>query len=506
MQTLARVARWQRIGSLALGSIAALSCGWLVSGCEEEETTVEPDTWPAPFVNGSRLRAHVIDGGGDAVVFTGWYDRERETDCVFVDAEDGRLRCLPTMEEARAHYTQSDIVYRDASCTDAVRLVSGAVAQAPAEVLGDPVIVDPCDPSIAQYPVFELGDELALPDNQKFYFHDGGDCLEIGVDATVRKFALGPEVSASEFVGADFIVTYADGDRGGARRIVAEDGASVIVGVVDQTWGDCLLAGVGLDHGPCLPILVAWSIGEFADSACTEAIAYTSDLAPGGQDPSCADPEVIIAADWSGCVTELGLFEVGPRVDGTSYVTDTHGACVALEPNDRHANFELGAPIPEDQFLGLDREPRGAGRLQANYTVSDEGQRFWADAYTFFDTSLGVDCVVTELCDGTEACVPDVQRNNAYFTDDLCTKPVALAYWNADCGQPEPTRTVVGYGCLTDQSVLLLGGQAQLTAVYQLTGADCAPALLDQGPGFVYYDVIGTEPLSTFATLERRIE
>lgn len=46
--------------------------------------------------SGTRLRARMIVGADGSKELIGWYDKQREEECAFKSADEGKLRCVPT--------------------------------------------------------------------------------------------------------------------------------------------------------------------------------------------------------------------------------------------------------------------------------------------------------------------------------------------------------------------------------------------------------------------------
>lgn len=63
--------------------------------------------------SGTRLRRNLIVGEDGSREPVGWYDSQLMTDCSFVLAADGELRCLPMGPEI-----SFDMKYLDANCTE----------------------------------------------------------------------------------------------------------------------------------------------------------------------------------------------------------------------------------------------------------------------------------------------------------------------------------------------------------------------------------------------------
>ena len=57
---------------------------------------------------GGRLVPALVSSGASAALALGWHDKERDADCTFTLASDGKLRCLPTGAEANVFFTDSE--------------------------------------------------------------------------------------------------------------------------------------------------------------------------------------------------------------------------------------------------------------------------------------------------------------------------------------------------------------------------------------------------------------
>ena len=68
--------------------------------------------------SGSRLKARWLAADDGARHFQGWHDTERDADCAFQTAEDGKPRCLPFSASMNTSW------YADASCTRPIAYTS----------------------------------------------------------------------------------------------------------------------------------------------------------------------------------------------------------------------------------------------------------------------------------------------------------------------------------------------------------------------------------------------
>jgi hypothetical protein len=486
-RTMKRVRR-PGLGVLLLAGVAAGACG---GGSRPGS--------PA-FESGSRLRARIYDGG-EARAFIHWHDIQRDEDCSFARATDGVWRCLPD---------GNGIGYLDAACTSPFAVVPGA-NPAPSATRGDGQGGAACDGASSQYPVYAVGAPISV--TSVAFYRDGATCLQTTPpDASYDTYALGAELDPSAFVAAD-LVDEARGRRLAARIFKAEDGAIEIARILDVRRGqECMLPPLALDEGPCLPIDLAWSIGEFADAACSQPTAYTSSFAPGGVGPGCPGPGVAVSYEFSACgdVT-LGFNKLADAVS-TAYSLDQNGQCVA-DAIGGHMDYRLGAAIPATDFADLFHDAAGGGRLRsAEIAARDGGGGFMTESYLpFFDSQLNRRCAPMEFCDGSYHCLPtDLPQSAPYYADAACSQRLALAYTSPDCATAPPPTRVIFYppsgGCYTTATIYDLGAPRSPSEVWRLDSGGCVSAPTDQGAGFHYYAVGAQVPIDTYATVQLRTE
>jgi hypothetical protein len=185
------------------------SCGGVASTTPPDGGDAAAPVFPAAdYGSGSRLRAQTYRTADGDAIFHGWFDTKLNIACTFQLADDGVLRCLPSLNGY-------EVVYSDASCTTA-------------SVMLDHYGVDPPGPryatlqSCAGARAF-LGSDAPLTSTQTIFAPFPGDytCKPATDDFTT--FSITP-VDASAFVSAQTIIKPID-DTVGARVIVAEDGA-----------------------------------------------------------------------------------------------------------------------------------------------------------------------------------------------------------------------------------------------------------------------------------------
>jgi hypothetical protein len=117
-------------------------CGGLVLAagtCASGDALAADPAIPG-VVSGSRLRAMFYDGGGGALRLRGWFDSELGTQCNFLRARDGQMRCLPSPLAMFADTACAMPVWRTVGCEPTPRYVT-AFVPGPASVvyaLGEP--------------------------------------------------------------------------------------------------------------------------------------------------------------------------------------------------------------------------------------------------------------------------------------------------------------------------------------------------------------------------------
>jgi len=454
--------------------------GPLVVACSGRTTTRTsggPEVQTS-FASGARLRARVLDADGGATVFETWFDSELEQACSFLPAEDGFLRCLPWDAALATHFTATDGAYLDAACSEAVHLVRADVS-APALVLGDLTAGSDCAERGPPLPVYELGSPLPRPD--RVFVRDGDACDGFSLDSSIDVYSLGANVAAERFVGAEE-VRAPTGERLAVRVLLADDGAREPIGAYDTVHDEpCSLPPLGSQDGLCLPERIAWSIGNFADEACTEPVAYTSSLAPGGSsDPSCPPPSIVVEPSGQQGAPSVALFEVGePRV--SEFVRDpATGACSPLASS-AHLDFLVGAPIPTTAFASLTERRVGTGGLQIGYTATEQGTLLLPNG-DLFDGQLGVPCSVARDCDGARRCRPILPSAAPVYADPDCDRsPLAVLSRAALGDQPPPVAVEFRSdpSCeIASASFYRLGAPSDATKLFHPV-----PAATGEGPG-----------------------
>jgi len=146
-------------------------------------------TAKADPVSGSRLKAkfRTSDDGSKEYLSGVWYDSERQEDCVFATAADGKDHCLPPAESTLT-------LFADAACMQPMAVGSPGCAPKYAMMPES----SSCGKALVH--VYAIG---ATTTPSKVYVSAGGSCLEAGpADPNAAYYQVGAEVPASAFVGS----------------------------------------------------------------------------------------------------------------------------------------------------------------------------------------------------------------------------------------------------------------------------------------------------------------
>ena len=148
----------------------------------------------AANVSGTRLKPRSLSAEDGARHFAGWYDSERETECTFQRASDGKLRCLP------ASLTVNPAWYSDSACSKRLAYAfKGCSAQTTAS-LQESYCAGSTGSNVTVYAV-------GGPYTGHAYYTKSanGECTgaEVaGLGGTYELFSVGKEIAPSDFVAA----------------------------------------------------------------------------------------------------------------------------------------------------------------------------------------------------------------------------------------------------------------------------------------------------------------
>ncbi len=437
---------------------------------------------PLPeYKSGTRLRANLVGGQGDAKLFTGWYDKTLKANCAFALAEDGQQRCLPSGAELGSTYSDSACTLRAVVVTPTCKVPAFAVGEGTCEQ--GPVVlrVGSKLTTTLLYVKQKSGSCASLPAN-------GQDVYE-----AVAPVAAGDMVSAEESTG-----TSKDGLAVLSR--IAEDGAVETISAVDTEHAGLCDAKTG-NSGRCLPSQTAFEQTFFKDAGCkTSAAIYSSSTTSCGRTPSAV---LRPSGSASTCGdTAPSYAAVGAKVSGTVY--QNQGVCEAS--TETSASFyEVGQAMALTDFPALKNQETGSSRIQVRSATSSSGMHILDRG--LFDQDRSEECAPAPASDGATRCLPlSSSRNDVrYFSDAKCTKPIAFV--GSECTPPSSVRLVTNLATACGEynvRVFQVGEKTSPTTIYQSNGGSCDATPAPSGTDL--YRADEEIPASAFAEIESKTE
>jgi hypothetical protein len=431
------------------------------------------------FKSGTRLRARVDDGGGEAVALAALHDSTLDVDCTFTLASDGEWRCLPSRILTA--------LYLDENCTQMV--VRGDVdwehdvcqAQS-SQLITQAGNVDPVCRERTTSLVYRVG--AGLPDGVAFY-KDGTGCSSWGTQRCLYEVE---EVPASSFVRGE-LVTRLRSHGLGVDYQVYEDGAEVAATARDTVRDvTCSPYPLGTVQDRCIPSERAHSFNlEFEDSQCQAPVASDVSRSP------CAEAAVVVVWEANACggYTHT-LFERGPEVPSAFSPTDA--GCQALNGGSGTPAqppvwyYQIGAPLAPASLPPVESRRLDAGRIALNYYASAEAVPISLRQPVFHDTMLDIDCDALELADGSVRCAPhaygiDNVSNLGPYADAACSELLAFAPAPpTTCNPPGMFALFVSNSGIA--SVHVLGAPRALSSVFFLESGVCTSRPTSPGSYF----------------------
>ena len=448
------------------------------------------------YRSGSRLRARILDGGGDARIFVGWHDAQLDVDCDFrpvvtgAPGDDGRWRCLPRTSEIWTQDNQDDIVYLDAACTHAVRVDRQGKGTSPYVVVPSARVEPTCfgPPQVPPATVFARGDQVVVASSTILYEDGGHGCApSLATGRSLDAFELGAKASVAAFVGASEIVEPRS-DRLAARVRVADDGARETIGVHDRRRNAACDTGTAYvpAHGLCLPFATI-QLDQY-DATCAKGVAEAPEAA------TCA-PLVEIASVFSPttCSDTTSFYQVGAPFDGPrAYISnmDTGPTCVA-NPTTTGRYFAQGPLVPAGTYPSIAVQGLGDGPLRRECIVPADGTSpLFCHGLT--DPERG-SCLLLPFCDGQTRCVGSGVDtvDGSFFADAACTRRV-LGLPRDACGKTKaPAPLILEYSganaaCQDDELVTVVG---PYTGPLFMRDASNVCAVVPVAKGLDLYDV-----------------
>lgn len=449
--------------------------------------TVEPSDL---FGSGTRLEAVVRDGGQGAERFAYFHDTMLDQSCIFREASDGMLRCLPT------HFVFAP--FTDAGCTQRVAVVDTCKGPPPAYVYHEDEVI--CSAQPRKRDSFVVGNAVSI---STIYIGDSSSCLELtGFDLSeTTEYLLAP-ADPTMFAAATLSELEVDGGLGQRIATTADGAFQVVSGHDVGRDASCVPARV--DGDPLCLGLVAHS-----NQHSTSATCASQDVAVYYEDDGCGDPTAILKHTdaVNACdPDDLTVHEVGGELDVMSVYQDNGGNCSAVSSSSDNRFFQDGAEAAAGFVPALSETTIGGGRLQLDlYTSPDGAPLGYVETAKFWDTQRGEECSPRTMDDGTTIrCIPQAAHISAeathYFSDAACTTEV-LAVGQSACGSTPVYAALRAAGtCTTVLSSFHTVGAAFNGVVYEgdADGSNCI--LPAQPPNNTDFYEIGAEvPWTEFA-------
>jgi hypothetical protein len=430
----------------------------MAGGCPTEHTV--PPSIAAWFESGTRLRAHVLDGGDGAALLVDWRDTELDETCAFIDLEDGTKRCVPIPSNAAYR-----VVFSDAGCT-----VPAAIAYAtPLDYVHEPL------PSCSQSAIrvhtggTELGSLVA-------YQRIDGACIGETISGGTL-FSL-DAVDTTRFVSAT--VTLEQRGALAVEVLTAEDGAKQLGRAIDRDRAQpCTVSLVDFEETElfprCLPPNEHIVDGYFTTRDCSsdDGGAFYCSF-----DGCAAPPLGIRRTPSDACATPtFRLFEIGPAVP--SFADRMSEGCVEVSfgPCTFHPP---AAEIAPELFPELADGALGTGRLRALVRTAAGDPRPILGRNLFRDQERGELCRPMRFDDDVLRCVSidakPINYSETNYSDATCTQRVVTG---SGCGRPPPYALELDHaeGVIdVDAPVRALhrAGAAHIGDVYLLAGGTCS--------------------------------
>jgi hypothetical protein len=233
----------------------------------------------------------------------------------------------------------------------------------------------------------------------------------------------------------------------------------------------------------CLPIGEAGfdSVNViFADSACTEAVAYAPVLA--------CDSVAAYAVDYDDSDTCEGrgpkVYSIGSALDAPTTLYELSGGTCAETTVPPESQFYAAEELPPAEMVAGETEVVSVNdRLGVQMLVTADGARV---PYGLWDLTLDESCsaqTVGPAQDRSTYCLGKLAYASATYSDDTCSSPVARS-WSA-CGSPVllATFTTTDNICY-DITLYEVGEEVPAPAIHEVYSGTCTKASATGGDYF----------------------
>jgi hypothetical protein len=429
------------------------------------------ESWRASpiFRSGSRLRARIATGGGEAVAFGGFHDSELHVPCGFALAEDGEYRCLPEVADGR-------IRFLDAECTQPVYDPFGSAEG------------DGCTTSVGGLVTDWAGPDLTCNEAYRRRVYRVGEALEPAMAYDLGTSGCQPQsvmscphqvapLPAAMFLRGQFEAEPVDHDIA-IDWLEYDDGARVIGRLTDSVRQANCGPMPTLFADRCVPTDQAHVFGDiFSSEGCTGSfVALDFSREP------CTSSSVVIAWEMDECEDySLQAFQLGDAL--TSAFVATKAGCEKHASAPDQGFYAVGAPLSARELPPLRHALAGSARLAVRYYASADGKPLLYDDESFQDKQLDRPCHPEPFADGTQRCVPewkqigDVGQAGPFADADCTQRVVPLLAGTSICGgrDPEFVRVHAAVPDLRLTDVFEIGARlpADSMTLFYLDGKTC---------------------------------
>ncbi|MDB5219081.1 MAG: hypothetical protein JWO86_7008 [Myxococcaceae bacterium] len=419
------------VSALAVASGCSSSSGAPASGAAGSATPgVTGGLSSTSAVSGTRLRAKALSGGGAREVLA-FHDTERNEDCTFQRAEDGRTRCLPASLAA----LQSGL-FSDPACKVPTTLATVPTCGADAKYVIVPSTSSGCGSTGGTPQEIRKLLDAGTPS----YSSGPSGCAPIPTapGSTVTR-AAGEVVPWSAFVEAT--QTIVAGTPVSEKVLVATDGTRQHLAYRDDKLNvECSFRMMSDGVTRCVPAAPAGQ-GEvmYSDLACTKPFAVrdysnlygcssTGTASNVWLEPSVLQCEgltnVYTLRPYDGGSDDASVYAIPFGGQGTGAGSDSatcrsNGTISSNDQSLRAISTNITASLPSSP-----RVSTGSDRLLPALVWPPASDTFVSG---WHDSMNDVDCSFTLAADGKMRCLPVAAAATIIFTDDACKSPSVVA-------------------------------------------------------------------------------
>ena len=438
-----------------------------------------------PAASGTRLRARYVSGGG-ARELVGFFDTQRNEECTFQRADDGRWRCVPKASSISA----TTGTFSDAGCTIPVTAVAqGTCSETTQYGFESSFGGSSCIQSPAQVR------KLSPASGTARYVGGPGNCnlQGGGFNTTASWVVIGDVVPWTAFVQG--VETSTPGDGVTEIALVTSDGARQHLRFhIDSLDADCSYQIMADGVTRCVPEIGGSGEVVYTDSECTTptyVVDYASSNQCGTEKNLWREPEnntacggvraVYSLRDGAGSAGDGGADETSEytrRVTSSDSHTPTCTSTNAYgySSGRRRIDANITTSLPT-----TDRVRSGSGRLVPALVAGPVGGALVAGPVGatlvpgWHDNERDTDCSFALASDGKQRCLPAAAQATVFFTDAACKAPSLVAV----LGVGGPCTGVPRFGRVASATC------PPTTRVYALGGSphDLANASSETSPG-----------------------